>query len=98
MAAVTLQIGGNSFTVQARDGDEAPMLALGRMLDERWGPAQRASGDAGLLRVMLLVALMLADELNDARASASGDVPALADIAERLENLATALERTPANA
>lgn len=97
MARVTLEIGGNNWVVNCRDGEETQMRALGQMLDERWAQAQRAAGEAGSLRVMLLVALMLADELNDAKASAAADAPALGAVADRLEKLAAALEREPPN-
>lgn len=93
MAGVNLEIGGQIWPMACRDGDEAQMEALGRMLDERWELAQRAAGDAGLPRVMLTIALMLADELTDMKASAAGNAPALGAVAERLEKLAAALER-----
>ena len=99
MARVTLEIGGNSWPVNCRDGEEAQVRKLGQMLDERWAQAQRAAGDAGSFRIMLLIALMLADELSDAQEKAmtleapASDDPALTEIAEHLEKLANALER-----
>lgn len=107
MARVMLEIGGTSWPVACRDGEEPEVLRLGRMLAERWAPAQRASGDAGAARVMLLIALMLADELVDLQEQAASPAPApvpaqttsamdesaLTQLADRLEMLATALEQ-----
>jgi cell division protein ZapA len=99
MARVMLEVGGNSWPVNCREGEEAQVLALGRMIESRWAQAQRAAGDAGSARIMLLIALMLADELVDAQekvrsvAAPAADDAALVDIADRLEKLAVALER-----
>ena len=96
MAAVTLEIGGSQYSVARRDGEEAQLERLGRLVDARWTDAQRAAGDANSLRVMLLVALMLADDLADAQAAttaAPATDAALARLAERLEGVADALEK-----
>lgn len=99
MARVTLEIGGNSWTVNCRDGEEAQVRELGAMIEARWEQAQRAAGDAGTSRVLLLIALMLADELNDAQvvATASASDETLVGVADRLEKLAVALERDAAS-
>jgi cell division protein ZapA len=98
MAEVILQVGGRPHLVGCRDGEEARVQQLGAMLDERWDVAQRAAAGMGGERAMLFVALMLADDLDDAGkrppegAAVSG--PALLRIAERLESLADALEHS----
>ena len=99
MARVTLEIGDNSWTVNCRDGEEAQVRELGAMIEARWEQAQRAAGDAGTSRVLLLIALMLADELNDAQmvATASASDDTLVGVADRLEKLAVALERDAAS-
>ena len=98
MAAVTLRIGGRGHQVVARDGDEARVQMLGRMVAERWDTADRASGGSAE-RAMLFVALMLADALDEAESrppvGAAVSEPALARIADRLESLADALENAP---
>lgn len=94
MGKVTLEIGESRWPVNCRDGEEAQVMRLGAMLNDRWEMAQRAAGDAGAARVMLLIALMLADELVDAkeRAAPNPDGQALDGIADHLERLAWALE------
>lgn len=98
MAEVKLSIAGRQYSVACNDGEEARLLALGAMVDEK---AREASGrSAGLneTRSLLFSALLLADRLHD---MASG-TPVVADnaqtsekssqIAEALEGLASRLE------
>jgi cell division protein ZapA len=102
MAEVTLTIGDRRHNVTCRDGEEAQLRRLGDMLDQRWTSANRASGGLNAERTMLLVALMLADSLDVAENRPAGDggpSPAfLARVAERLEGIADALEKTGADA
>ncbi|WP_294044940.1 cell division protein ZapA [Sphingomonas sp.] len=67
------------------------------MLDQRWAPANRASGGLNAERTMLLVALMLADSLYAAEhRPATGGGPSaayLATLADRLEGIADTLEK-----
>jgi cell division protein ZapA len=106
MADVTITIGGRPHLVACRDGEEARVRHLGAMLEERWPVAQRAAAGAGGERALLFVALMLADDLDeatahppqivadDAPADAAADESALVRIAEQLESLADALEHS----
>ena len=99
MANVSLPIGGRPHTVACRDGEEAHLVELGKMLAERWPVALRAAGGVPGERAMLFVALMLADALEDVRQrppeGAAVSEPALQRIADRLEALADALEHDP---
>lgn len=95
MANVTLDIGGRAWPIACRDGEEARVRDLGRMVSDRWEVANRASGGSPE-RALLLVALMLADALDEAErrppAGAAVSEAALARIADRMEDLAAALE------
>lgn len=99
MATVSLRIGGRAHAVACRDGEEGRLEQLAVMLDERWPAAQRAAGGAGE-RAMMFVALMLADALDEAEnrppEGAAVSETALQRIADRLEDLADALEQAPA--
>ena len=99
MADVTLVIGNRHHQVACRNGEEDRVMALGRMLEERWPMGLRAAGNQPGERAMLFVALMLADALDEAqhRPPPGGAVSeqALDRIADRLEALADALEQTP---
>lgn len=102
MAEVTLTIGDRNHIVACRDGEEPRLHTLGAMLDERWPVARRAAGNAGTERAMLLLALILADDLdesvNNPAAAPPRDDAGLAQLAERLERLADTLEHGASNA
>lgn len=96
MAEVTLTIAGRAHRVGCRDGDEPRLQLLGRRLDAHSQAALRASGGQGAERLMLYIALMIADELVETeRAPSEGISSALLDrIADRLEAVASALEES----
>ncbi len=95
MSNVSLRIGGRDYTVACAEGEEDHVRALGSLINgkvEDMGSA--AQGEA---RQLLFAALLLADELHEARAKLAGSdpdahAPALERIAQRLENIASALE------
>ncbi|HEX8412699.1 MAG TPA: cell division protein ZapA [Sphingomicrobium sp.] len=95
MAEVTLRIGDRMHRVACRDGEEAQLERLGARLDRHYPAASRGAGNAGGERIMLLIALMLADELSEAerRPASEMDEVLLGRIAERLESVATSLEK-----
>lgn len=101
MAEVTLIIGGRPHRVACRDGEEARVRQLGEKIDARWATAERAAG-LNTERAFLFVALMLADDLDEAETrppvGAAVSDAALARIADRLESLASALEQAAPNA
>ncbi len=107
MAKVDLTIGGNSYTLACRDGEEGRLTALAMMVDAKASDARRTVGGVSEARQLLFAALLLADELDEARKSGgaapapSPPVPAapvddeaelLEDIAARLESIAQRLE------
>jgi cell division protein ZapA len=101
MAEVLLSIGGRTHAVACRDGEEARVRLLGQLIEQRWPTAQRAAG-ASTDRAMFFVALMLADDLDEAQSKppsgAAMSEGALARLADRLEALAQALEQSPPGA
>ena len=101
MALVQLRIGETTYDLACRDGGEARLMQAAALIDERWNDARRAAGAGGANRAMLLAALMLADALIDEREAPPPDTPegiALDRLSERLESIASALERGPLNA
>ncbi|OSZ67098.1 hypothetical protein CAP39_11710 [Sphingomonas sp. IBVSS1] len=103
MGQALLTIAGRSYRIPARDGDEARISRLGDELSAR---AHRLTTALGVLpenQLLVLVSLMLADELAEARcanppslapvtaaatASAAPDLSRLAALVERLEAIA----------
>lgn len=96
---MTLTIGDRRHVVACRPGGEDQLRHVGALVDQRWAAANRAAGGVGGERAMLLVALMLADALDEAQrhppepAGGRVDADALAALAERLESLADRLEK-----
>lgn len=89
------------MAVACRDGEEPRVRLLGARLTDRWPDALRAAGGVSTERALFLLALMLADSLDEAENRPPGDgslgAGAVTRVAERLEALADALEQTPAS-
>jgi len=100
MADVTITIGDRRHVVACRAGEEDRLMKLGTLLDARWADATRASGGLSGERTMLFIALLLADSLDEAERRPAEQVEShvLDRVAERLEDLADALENRSANA
>ena len=99
MAEVTLEIAGRSYTVGCRDGEEAHLIGLSRLVDAKAQDAGRAMGAMTENRQLLVTALLLADALKEQSPAASftpGDddetAEAVERLAERMERLAAMLE------
>jgi cell division protein ZapA len=102
MSNVTLSIGGRTFTVSCADGEESHVSELGGLIDIKVEALGHTAGQ-NEVRMLLYAALVLADELKEARstiaqhaASAPTATPALSEklekIAVRIENIAERLE------
>ena len=84
MAQLTVQVNGKPYIVGCEDGEEAHLVALAALIDAKVREAAPGGGGLGETRLMLLGALMLADELSEAKtrlAAAGAEVAAL--VAER---------------
>jgi cell division protein ZapA len=110
MADVRLMIAGREYIVTCKDGEEARLQALGRLVDEK---AKEAGGAGGLneSRQLLFAGLLLADQLYDMQQTIGSDSSGLEGVvktnataeqmassierlAERLESLAQGLEQS----
>lgn len=99
MGQALLVISGRSYRITCRDGDEDRITRLG---DELAARADRLTASLGTMpetQLLAMTALMLADELSDARAGIAPppapvaappmvDITRLARIVERLETIA----------
>lgn len=94
MSNVTLSIGGRTFTVSCADGEEAHVSELGSLIDKKVETLGQTAGQ-NEVRMLLYAALVLADELKEARitlASQAAATSATPDLAVRLERIATNIE------
>lgn len=66
MVQVTLSINGHSYAVACDDGQEERIRKLGEYLDSKVGTFARSLGPVGEARLLLLGALVIADELAEA--------------------------------
>lgn len=94
MADVTLTLAGRAYTVACRDGEEPHLKRLESLMARHGDTANRASGGLNSERALLFLALILADQLDEAERNPPSEVsPVLLDnIADRLEAVAAALE------
>ncbi|WP_135469301.1 cell division protein ZapA [Crenalkalicoccus roseus] len=104
MGQVTVRVNGYSHTIGCKDGEEQHVLDLVAQIEEKVRVIRAMGGQFSEARMLLHVALLLADEAADLRAElarlraggAAAD-PELADrlnrIAERIEGLAQAVHR-----
>ena len=108
MAQVNLTVNGRPFAVTCDDGQEARIRRLGEYVDAKVAEFVRTVGQVGEARLLLLAALVIADELAEAtealrqersglhEAAASAAVDAAANgihgLAQRVEAIAARLE------
>ena len=65
MGQVTVRVGGYSHPVSCEDGQEAHLVALAAEVDRRVASVKTMGGSYGEPRLLLLAALLLADEVHD---------------------------------
>jgi cell division protein ZapA len=101
MTSVELNINGRFYTIACDPGEEDRVRQLSRVVDEKARSLGSAASDA---QRFLMVCLMLADELDEAQASAPAGkkgvsaaedhdllVAAVDHLAERIDHIAAAL-------
>lgn len=102
MATVTVDINGRPYAVGCADGQEERVRILARQFDAHVRQVGRDVGNVGDIRLFLMAALVLADELQEARlavpaaAAANGGASATdgeAGVAEALNAVAARIEK-----
>jgi cell division protein ZapA len=111
MAQVSLQINGYAYLLGCADGEEEHLFALAADLDRRIQEIKTAGGTSGEARLLLMAALVVADELHDLREHIQhqevGAAPApkaepragrrLRNLTKRAEAIADSAEALPAD-
>lgn len=72
MGQVVVEIGGRGYTLSCRDGDESHLTELASGIAEKAESLTKSLGPMSEARLLLMAALMVADELHDMR---SGKMP-----------------------
>ena len=65
MAQVTVKINGYAYTVGCEDGQENHLAAMAQQVENRGQSIKALGGSAGEARLLVLTALLMADELHD---------------------------------
>ena len=82
MAQLTLEINGKPYTVGCEDGQEAHVRSLAEIIDARVREIAPDAGAMGETRLILLGALMLADEVSSLKGRLAGAL-SRAELAEQ---------------
>jgi cell division protein ZapA len=87
MAEITLTIGGHRYPLSCGEGEEQALQSLATTIDARIAQQRTLVGMADQSRELLMVALLLADELAEARATASivAEAPDSVDLVDALD-------------
>ncbi|WP_297493346.1 cell division protein ZapA [Acidocella sp.] len=71
MAQVTIRINGYAYTVGCEDGQEPHLTQMAADIEQRISSIKSIGGQSGEARLLMLAALLLADELHDLRSNAN---------------------------
>lgn len=86
MGQVIVEIGGRSYTLSCRDGDEGHLTELAAGIAQKADGLTRSLGPMTESRLLLMAALMVADELHDVR---NGRMPSWATAAPETDTNVT---------
>ena len=106
MAQVTLRINGYAYTLGCQDGEEQHLESMGEEVSRRIDGVRLAAGPSGEARMLVMAALLMADDIFELRKrletiEAAGGPPKtdprlgrkLHRMAKRAEEIAEGLER-----
>ena len=65
MAQVTIRINGYAYTLGCEDGQETHLGAMAAKVEERINSIKAIGGQSGEAKLLVLAALLMADELHD---------------------------------
>ena len=71
MAQMTIRINGYAYTVGCEDGQEPHLEKMAQEIEQRIASITAIGGQSGEARLLMLAALLLADELHDERKTAA---------------------------
>lgn len=80
MAQVTVTIAGKAYRMACGDGEEERLESLAALLDGKISEMREAFGEIGDMRLQVMAAITLADDLTEARSRISALEAELADL------------------
>ncbi len=105
MAQVDVSVNGQSYRIACEDGQEDRLVDLAALVDEKVLDLVNQIGQVGSNRLLVMAALIIADELVDLKNEAGSSqeradnsnqqdaVLALQEITKRIENIADQVEQ-----
>lgn len=90
MGQLTLRVNNHPYTLACRDGEEAQLVGLAAMVDDKVSHLTAQVGQVGEARLLLMAALLLADEINELKREKG--VVAAEEAARTLDQAASRLE------
>ncbi|HYF57274.1 MAG TPA: cell division protein ZapA [Salinarimonas sp.] len=90
MPQVSVTIAGKAYRMACSEGEEAHLTGLAGLLDRKIGEMRAAFGEIGDMRLQVMAAITLADELTETRARLAR---VEAELAELKQLVASADER-----
>jgi len=105
LAQVDLLVNGQSYRIACEDGQEDRLVDLAAMVDEKVSELVNQIGQVGSNRLLVMAALIIADELvdlknetgssqePDASAQQENTVLVLREITKRIENIADQVDQ-----
>lgn len=97
MAQVTLRINGYAYTIGCRDGEEKHLEAMGAEVSRRIDGVRHAAGPSGESRMLVMAALLMADEIFELRRQVEApSAPVDPQLNQRLSHLAKRAEEIAA--
>lgn len=100
MAQVTVRINGYAYTLACQDGEEQHLLDMAADVDRRIDAIRQSAGQSGEARMLVMAALLIADDLYEARRNQPDAAPAqkitrrVSRAAKRAEDIAQDLEQS----
>lgn len=83
MGKVSLEINGRKYALGCDDGEEPRLEGLGRKLDDRIKILANQFGQIGDLRLLVMAAISMTDELEESRQNLEGQARELSDEMQR---------------
>ena len=84
MPQIPLTINGRTYRLGCAEGDEARLKEVGHILAQKMDALVAEFGQAGEARLLLMAALLVADELLDTRAALDANIAEQADALKRV--------------
>jgi cell division protein ZapA len=86
MAQVTLRINGYAYTLGCKDGEEKHLEAMGAEVSRRIEGVRAGAGPSGEARMLVMAALLMADDLFETRAKLRAAEAALRERQEQISD------------